>query len=128
MTGTGDEAGADLPRSRQDARRVGAPRYFTGQPCKRAHRAPRYTATASCVACDAERAWRWTQTHRERKRGHLRASRARRPGANAAHQRAYRQDAKKWRMLLASPWRDDPTVAAAIVHIERSVTDEGHGL
>ena len=124
MTAAGDEDAGSLPSSRQEARRVGASRYFTGQPCKRAHLARRYTATASCVACDAERARRWTQTHRERKRGLQRASRARRPGANAAHQRAYRRDAKKWRTLLASPWRDDPSVAAAIGHVERLVDGE----
>jgi len=40
-----------LPDSRQEAIESGAVRYFTGEPCKRGHKSPRYTLTGGCVAC-----------------------------------------------------------------------------
>jgi group I intron endonuclease len=43
----------DLPRTRAEAKASGAKKYFTGQPCKNGHVAPRYTK-GSCVECAAE--------------------------------------------------------------------------
>lgn len=34
-----------------EAAAKGATHYFTGQPCKRGHLAPRYVVNAGCVAC-----------------------------------------------------------------------------
>jgi len=42
-----------LPRTRTEAKQLGAKKYFTGQPCKNGHVAPRYTKGV-CVPCAAE--------------------------------------------------------------------------
>ena len=44
---------ADLPRTRTEAKRIGAKKYFTGDPCTHGHVAPRYTK-GQCVVCAAE--------------------------------------------------------------------------
>ena len=41
---------AKLPKSRQEAKAIGAKYYFTGEPCKHGHIAPRKTK-GSCVEC-----------------------------------------------------------------------------
>jgi hypothetical protein len=45
-----------LPASRIDARMLAAKQYFTGQPCRRGHVAPRYTSTNQCTECQLEHA------------------------------------------------------------------------
>lgn len=47
-------AEVDLPRSRSDAVRIGAVRYFTGEACPNGHTAPRYTLGGYCVVCQRE--------------------------------------------------------------------------
>lgn len=44
---------ADLPRTRTEAKRLGARKYFTGEPCTHGHIAPRYTK-GQCVVCAAD--------------------------------------------------------------------------
>jgi group I intron endonuclease len=44
---------ADLPRTRTEAKRLGAKKYFTGEPCTHGHVAPRYTK-GQCVVCAAD--------------------------------------------------------------------------
>jgi hypothetical protein len=44
----------NLPRSREDARRLGLRHFFTGRPCKYGHIAPRYVSTTQCVICQLE--------------------------------------------------------------------------
>ena len=44
---------AHLPRTRAEAKQVGAKQYFTGMPCKHGHIAPRYTK-GECVVCSSE--------------------------------------------------------------------------
>lgn len=41
----------NLPKTRQEARRLGAKRYFTGVPCKHGHVAPRLLSNG-CTACN----------------------------------------------------------------------------
>jgi hypothetical protein len=43
-----------LPRSREEARKLGQKRFFTGRPCKYGHIAPRYVSTTQCVTCQLE--------------------------------------------------------------------------
>ena len=43
----------NLPTTREEAKRLGAKRYFTGKLCCRGHLSPRYTYGA-CVACKSE--------------------------------------------------------------------------
>src|SRR5712664_2777591 len=45
-----------LPSSRIVARKLGTNRFFTGQPCKHGHLAPRYGSTTQCSQCLLERA------------------------------------------------------------------------
>ena len=47
------EAYAGLPRTRTEAKRTGAKKYFTGEPCSHGHVAPRYTKGV-CVVCAAD--------------------------------------------------------------------------
>ena len=48
-----------LPNSREAARQAGVARYFTGEPCKQGHTAPRAVASGSCTACTALASKRW---------------------------------------------------------------------
>jgi group I intron endonuclease len=52
MTQEVPEEYADLPRTRTEAKRLGAKKYFTGDPCTHGHIAPRYTK-GQCVVCAA---------------------------------------------------------------------------
>jgi hypothetical protein len=50
----------DLPLiSRSEARDIGMKRYFTGEPCKSGHVAPKYVKSNNCVICLAEKALAW---------------------------------------------------------------------
>ncbi len=40
--------------TREQARRAGRNRYYTGRRCKRGHLSERFTSTAACVACTHE--------------------------------------------------------------------------
>lgn len=53
----------NMPSSYTEAKRCGADRYFTGQPCKAGHVCERSTARRSCIEC--QRAWgrRATRNH-----------------------------------------------------------------
>jgi hypothetical protein len=45
-----------LPSSRNEALKLGIDRFFTGQPCKHGHLAPRYVSTTQCAQCQLEHA------------------------------------------------------------------------
>jgi hypothetical protein len=45
-----------LPSSRTEARKLGSNQFFTGQPCKHGHLAPRYVSTTNCSRCQLEHA------------------------------------------------------------------------
>jgi hypothetical protein len=45
-----------LPSSRTEARKLGSNEFFTGQPCKHGHLAPRYVSTTNCSRCQLEHA------------------------------------------------------------------------
>jgi 5-methylcytosine-specific restriction endonuclease McrA len=44
----------DLPKSKSEARQLGAVKYWTGRPCSKGHYAPRYTVNGACCECTAE--------------------------------------------------------------------------
>ena len=44
-----------MPKTKKEARAIGAPRYFTGVACKRGHFSERYSDGSHCVQCDNER-------------------------------------------------------------------------
>lgn len=41
--------------TRIEAAKLGLPRYFTGEPCKKGHISKRVTLTGHCMECDRER-------------------------------------------------------------------------
>jgi hypothetical protein len=45
-----------LPSSRTEAQKLGSNQFFTGQPCKHGHLAPRYVSTTNCSRCQLEHA------------------------------------------------------------------------
>jgi hypothetical protein len=47
-----------LPKSRDEARKRGLDRFYTGVPCRHGHLAARYVSTTNCVACQVEHARR----------------------------------------------------------------------
>lgn len=38
-------------KSREEAAKLGLPRYFTGKPCSKGHVSERYTMQGACVEC-----------------------------------------------------------------------------
>lgn len=53
----------DFPKTIEEARVVGARKYFTGEPCKHGHMAPRYVSTRMCVDCMAAHSKKWEADH-----------------------------------------------------------------
>lgn len=45
----------ELPRSRQEAKEIGSTTYFTGNPCKHGHLAPKVTCNSTCVECQRQK-------------------------------------------------------------------------
>lgn len=41
---------SEMPRTRREAKRLGAPKYFTGKPCSKGHMVPRYVG-GMCTSC-----------------------------------------------------------------------------
>lgn len=58
----------DIPRSREDARKMGVNRYFTGEPCAHGHVAERDTKGGVCQECNRERARKWSASYPDKKR------------------------------------------------------------
>lgn len=54
---------ANIPKSRAEAKEIGATHYFTGKPCKHGHLAPR-VVKGTCVEC---RKIEWTKENERRK-------------------------------------------------------------
>lgn len=69
--------------SREQARKLGLKRYFTGKPCPRGHLSERYVSVCACAECLIEKAWRG-----ERSRLHRIAYRAKNIAAVRAWGRA----------------------------------------
>jgi len=68
-----------LPRSKSEARRSGASRYFTGRPCPQGHVAPRYTG-GGCTECERQASAKRT---------------ASRPGWNTAKSKRYAEQLRE---------------------------------
>ena len=50
---------AGLPRTRAEAKDIGARRYFTGEPCGYGHVSARFTSNRRCIACSMEARAKW---------------------------------------------------------------------
>ncbi len=57
-----------LPRTRAEAKKIGAKHYFTGLPCKRGHIAERSTKDAICQECNRERSREFAREYPEIKK------------------------------------------------------------
>lgn len=55
----------ELPRSCAEARELGGKRYFTGDPCKHGHIAPRLVSNRRCIACSYEATQAWKDNNPE---------------------------------------------------------------
>ena len=51
--------------TRQEAKKAGLARYFTGKPCKHGHIAERRVDNGACSVCSAEQSKKWHAEHRE---------------------------------------------------------------
>jgi hypothetical protein len=79
-----------LPRTAQDARRIGAKRYFTGKPCRHGHFAEKYTADQSCCVCKSE--VQAIPSRRVRSAAQRRAKRAANPEPLRASSRKWKRE------------------------------------
>lgn len=67
--------------SREEARRLGKTRYFTGKACPKGHVSERFTCNAGCTECIKSRPGRkelikaWVAANPERRKAHKKASR-----------------------------------------------------
>lgn len=55
-----------LPKTWEEAARSGSKYYYTGKPCVRGHKSPRYTRGAGCVECQRESTYKWREENREK--------------------------------------------------------------
>jgi len=53
--------------SREEAKRQGLKRYFTGKPCLRGHICERYIISSTCTQCQKDRGSKWAKDNREQK-------------------------------------------------------------
>ena len=67
------------PATRQEAQRLGLPRYFTGKSCRGGHRAERYANSGHCVECDRLKCQAYDRAHRSERSAAKRAARAANP-------------------------------------------------
>lgn len=95
---------SEWPKTRKEARALGAKKYFTGKPCKRGHIAPRYVANLVCEVCIREKA---------RARQH--AYRANNLDKSRMAVRAWQDNNREKTREIAKNWqRRNPQKAAAI--------------
>lgn len=104
------ESYLSLPASVKEARLNKSKNYFTGQPCKRGHIAPRFTSTRKCYECSKGyckeqyqntpamrgRSKKWYWNNYERSLATLKAYRENNPGVIAASAKARRQATPAW--------------------------------
>jgi hypothetical protein len=93
--------------TRKEALAQGRDRYYTGERCKRNHRATRYTSTRACTVCDRVSSRRWSQENPERRRENNRRW-------YAENREKAREHSRRWR-------RANPDHHAALVAKRRAL-------
>ena len=91
--------------SREDAKRAGLPRFFTGQACVHGHLVERFTSSNACVVCARRNARKWCAKNIDRTRAYGIKSYAKNREAQVESARQYRkqfpekanESTKKWR-------------------------------
>lgn len=79
--------------SREDAKRSGLPRYFTGQPCRHGHVAPRLIGRSNeCTACKSARDQKYTNSRKTEKSAYDRSRRIALADSLAQQKAAYRAE------------------------------------
>lgn len=91
----------DLPKSRAEAARLGAKKYFTGKPCSNGHIAPRY-AVGCCTECMKAAQRNWHSQHPAKQAEYARRCYAKNP--DGPRQRSL----KYARAKLPTPTRPSP--------------------
>lgn len=90
--------------SRQEARRTGVKRYFTGNPCPYGHISERFVSTLACVECAKARKRGWATINRKKATEYRRKwaadnrerSREIKHAWNAAHPEGQKARSRKW--------------------------------
>jgi hypothetical protein len=54
-----------LPKTWEAAARQGVRHFYTGKPCNKGHKAPRYTRGSACTECIKEATYAWRDKNRE---------------------------------------------------------------
>lgn len=80
--------------SRDEARRAGLVRYFTGKRCKRGHLAERVVSSCGCVECQRETVKRWAAANSDRVKEWVRNGRARYEARHPGRVKAAKQNYK----------------------------------
>lgn len=92
----------ELPRTRAEAKKVGAKRYFTGEPCKNGHIDLRVTKDGRCMECSREKTRQIIKRDPGKKRERDRQYRIR----NKEKLAAKRLEKKEERAAGQKAWRD----------------------
>lgn len=96
-----------LPRTREEARKIGTDKYFTGNPCVNGHIAERDTKGGRCQECNRERARKWSAEFPEKKREQNLTRYWRNPEARRQSAREYASAHRKEACERAKKWRED---------------------
>lgn len=95
------------PTSWSEAKRIGAPHYRTGRPCKRGHLALRLASNGMCLECSRLKAERDRREQGERVRKSNAEYRARNPEVVRARKAAWYARTKAARVAVSKAWRAD---------------------
>jgi hypothetical protein len=98
-------ANDNLPRSRDEAKRVGAKFYFTGDPCIRGHLSTRRNTNCACSECDREKAKEKYWKTRDEKREETNLRHRNRYWANVDSERDRLRELKR-KQRAENPGRD----------------------
>lgn len=79
----------EWPKTRKEARAIGALKYFTGKPCKRGHVATRLSSCGVCEVCGREAAKEYSARNYERRKGYYKEWCGKNPGKLSVINRAW---------------------------------------
>ncbi|MEN3238561.1 hypothetical protein PUR29_34545 [Methylobacterium ajmalii] len=80
----------DLPKTKEEAKQIGARAFLTGEPCSHGHVAPRYTLNSRCKTCAAESVARQKAANPEKFAERIRKATAKWQAANPEATKAWR--------------------------------------
>ena len=103
-----------IPTSYSEAKRIGSPKYFTGESCKFGHVAERRTSNQACTECERIKSAAWKLVNPEkRKASNIAAKRKRYSKLTHEEREAGNEYRRKWRennrdrvRQYSKQWRD----------------------